>query len=605
MKKRNYKSLLAVVALSVLLTGCDSASVKLKNQDEAVVVDKTGTKIDVEANTVKEIFDTIKNGSSFASDISSMLVEALAESYIGNFKINSDGELAIEGLDLSDDNSVFEFVKSHKFYWNWKSTGVSVVYEDEPSMSNIEDYRTRIKNYMSLVEREIVKSMFDKANVSDYKKNNKFYEVLFARNIYSSLYSIYKKDLSTVPASVLYTVPDYKNETNKDLSEENDFTFGLLIDATYDANEDYKKIIEGDNAMLHLYHYRDYINETILPGIINNLLTQSYIYDKQYQSIGRTQSRKLNFIKLTDSDSTNAENMLKTYVQDYLSKETESNVDFTPVVEAWYGIHDDLDGNNDNIDDDTRAIAKELAESTFGTESTLIDSKFNSYIDGKLGSDYPYYDGSVYGDLIKQYSKLTNNPSTNDSTAYTTFTSVDGLSVSPEEGLELQIANIRTNSYVTNKWGGSDSFSAISDSTMKNKLFSYGLSSEFETAKSGKYIVDGAYLKQFVKNGPTFLKKTTYKNEFDSVVWKVDSNYYIVEVVDQISPDTLASGSNATKEELQEIESNAIDMGYTLASGSTYTSNAVTYFLKKSNINYYDQSVYDYFKSTYPSLFDD
>ena len=46
-------------------------------------------------------------------------------------------------------------------------------------------------------------------------------------------------------------------------------------------------------------------------------------------------------------------------------------------------------------------------------------------------------------------------------------------------------------------------------------------------------------------------------------------------------------------------------MGYTLASGSTYTSNAVTYFLKKSNINYYDQSVYDYFKSTYPSLFDD
>ncbi len=603
--KKNPKSLLAVVALSLFLTGCDAASVKLKNQDEAVVVDKTGTKVDVEANTIKEIFDSIKNGSSFTSDISSMLVEELAYSYIGNYKLNSDGELAIEGLDLTDSTSVFEFVKAHKFYWNWTSTGVSVVYEDEPSMDNINDYVARIKKYMSLVEKQITKSMFEKANVSDYKKNNKFYEILFARNIYSSLYPVYKKDLSTVSASVLYTVPDYKNETNKDLSEENDFTFGLLIDSTYNVEDDYEKIIKGDDAMIHLYHYRDYINETVIPGILQNLLTQSYIYDKQYQSIGRTQSRKLNFIKLTDSDSTNAEEMLKTYVQDYLSKETESDVDFTPVVEAWYGIHDDLNGANDNIDTDTRAIAKALAESTFGEESTIIDSKFSSYIDGKSGEDYPYYDGSVYGDLIKQYSKLTNNPSTNDSSSYSTFTSIDGLNVDPEEGLALQVANIRTNNYVTNKWGGSDSFSAISDTTMTNKLFSYGLSSEFETAQSGKYIVDGAYLKQFVKNGPTFLKKTTYKNEFDSVVWKVDSNYFIVEVVDQISPDTLASGSNASKDELAEIESSAIDMAYTLASGSTYTSNAITYFLKNSNINYYDQSVYDYFKSTYPSLFDD
>ncbi len=600
--KKN-KSLLAVVALALSLTACNSASVKLKNPNDPIVVDNSGVKVNVEQNTIKKIFDSIKLSSSFSSDISAMLIEELAKSYIGEYEFNSKGELEIKGLDLTSSSSVMEFVKSHKFYWNWKSTGVSVVYEDSPSEANLNDYVARIKTYLKLVEKQVVKSLFEKANVSDYKKNNKFYEVLFARNIYSSLYPVYAKDGSAISATTLYHVPDYKNETNKSISEDNGFTFGLLIDATYDVENDYTKIISGETPMLHLYHYVDYINETILPTIIQNLMTQSYIYDKQYQSIGRTQSRKLNFIKLTDSSTTHAEEMLKTYVQEYLSKETESNVDFTPVVEAWYGIHDELS----NPSTETLKIAKELAETTFGVEKTIIDSKYSTYINGKKGEDYPYYDGSVYGDIIKNFSKLTNNPSTNDSSTYSSFTSFDSITVDPETGLKYQVANIKTNSYVTNKLGGSDSFSDITDSTMKNKLFSYGLSTEFENAKNESitFKVDGSYLKQFQVNGPTFLKKTTYKNEFDSVVWKVDSNYYIVEVVDQISPDILASGSDATKEEMKDIESSAIDMGYTLASGSTYTSNAIVYFLKNSNINYYDQTVYDYFKTTYPSLFED
>ncbi len=600
---KKSKSLLAVIALSLSLTACNAASVKLKNPDEALVVDNSGAKVEVEQNTIKKIFDSIKLGSSFSSDVSSILIEELAKAYVGEFQYNSKGELEIKGLDLNSSSSVMEFVKSHKFYWNWKSTGVSVVYEDAPSESNLEDYKARIKTYLSLVEKQVVTSLFNQANVSDYKKNNKFYEVLFARNVYSSLYPIYLSNGKTIPAATLYHVPDYKNETNRNISEENDLTFGLLIDASYDVENDYTKIISGDTPMLHLYHYVDYINETILPTIIQNLMTQSYIYDKQYQSIGRTQSRKLNFIKLEDSSTTHAEEMLKTYVQNYLSKETESNVDFTPVVEAWYGIHDDLK----NPSTETLKIAKELAETTFGEEKTNIDSKYSTYIDGKKGEDYPYYDGSVYGDIIKSYSKLTNNPSTNDSTTYATFTSFDSITVDPQTGLKYRVDNIRTNNYVTNKLGGSDTFSAISDSTMKNKLFSYGLSTEFENAKNPEitFKVDGSYLKQFQVNGPTFLKKTTYKNEVDSVVWKIDSNYFIVEVVDQISPDILASGSDATKEEMKEIEKSAIDMGYTLASGSTYTSNAVIYFLKNSNINYYDQTVYDYFKSTYPSLFED
>ena len=609
MKKLNKsKTLLVVLSSALLLTGCNSASVKLKNPDDPVVVDKNGNNIEVDSNKLKKIFDQIKNssGNTFASDIAKLLIEELAKSYIGDYKLNSKGELEIEGLDLSSDDSVYEFVSSHKFYWDWKSTGVSVVYEEEPSKSNISSYRERIQTYLDLVEKQIVKELYSSANTTSYVKNSRFYEVLFAKNLYSSLYPIYDANGNTIGSDVLFEVPDYKNKTNEDLFVKNGFTFGKLIDASYNVDDDYKMIVEGDTALLHLYHYVDYVNESVIPTIINNLLTQAYIYQKQYQSIGRTQSRKLNFITLSDSSSIYAETMLKTFVQEYLSKETSSDVDFTPVVEAWYGIHSELNTSDSSLDSDIKEKAHYLAETTFGTESTVIDSKFKSYIDGKTGEDYPYYDGSVYGDLIKKYSKLTNNPSTNDSSAYSNFTSIDSINYSPEEGLALQIENIKTTKYVTNKWGGSDNFSALTDSTMTNKLFSYGLSSEFETATNPNtsFIVDGSYLKQFVKNGPTFLKKTTYTNQYDSIVWKSNNTYFIIEVVDQISPDVLASGTDATKDELKEIENNAIDMGYTLASGTTFTSNAVIYFLKQSNINYYDQTVYDYFKSTYPALFE-
>ena len=603
--KKSILATLLVVGASMLLASCNKASANLKNPDDPIVVDKNGAKVEVENNAIKEIFNSIKLGDSYESGIKELLNEELAKAYVGNFQLNSEGKVIIEGLNENDDNAVLEFVKNHKFYWNWTSTGVSVIYEEEPSMANINDYKARIQHYKELVEKEVVTKLWSDANSSSYKKNNRFYEILFARNIYSQLYTVYGKNGSSIGTDVLYTVPDYKNETNKNISIENDFTFGKLIDRDYNVEDDYKRLIEGEDALLHLYHYVDYVNNTIIPGIVNNLLTQSYIYEKQYQSIGKTQSRKLNFIKIDDS-TTNAEELLKLYVEKYLSKETESGVDYTPVVEAWNGIHYELNSENSTLDPETKTIAKELADTVFGAESTVIDSKFKTYIDGKTGEDYPYYDGSVYGSLIKDYSTLTNNPSTNNSTNYSKFTSLDNITYTPEEGLALSIENMKTTSYITNKWGGSSNFSDISDSTMTTKLFSYGLSSEFDTAHDSNttFIVDGSYLKQFTKGGPTFLKKTSYSNPYDSVVWKSSNSYFIVEVVDQISPDTLASDTDVSKEEISRIESSAIDMAYDIASGSTYTNNALIYFLKQSNINYYDQDVYDYFKSTFPTLFE-
>lgn len=598
MKLKKTKIALALLSTAFIATGCNKISADLSNGNEAIVVDNNGATVNVELNEIKQIFDAIKNGDNYTTYVNTMITEALAKAYVGNYQVDKDGNVYIEGLDLTSDSSVIEFVKNHKFYWNWVSTSTKVRKEDSVDVSKVNEYRNRIKSYIDLVTKEVVSSLYDDAISSSYMKNNRFYESLFARHIYGNLYSIYKADGSLEDAKLLYTTPDYKSEENKETFENAGYTFGKLITRDYDVENNYEMVISGDTQLLHLYHYKDYINYEIMPNIMSNLLTESYIFEKQYQAIGGTQSRKINFIKIADNSKNQAPELMRAYIEKYLTSETSDNVDFTPLINAWIGDHVELSKEENKG-------ANELAKSVFGEESTVIDSEFKSYIDGKSGEDYPYYDGSLYGDLIKSYSNLTNNPSTNDSSTYSSFTTFDSINYDPAEGLEIKRQNLQTESYVTNKWGTSGSFDVGSTDIVTN-LFSYGLSNEFKKAKNENvtYLVNGYYLKQFQVNGPTFLKKTSYTNEIDSILWKNDDNYYIIEVVDQVARDTLSMSSDDSEETKKEIEEYARTIGYTVAEKDTYTKNAVLYYLEQSNINYHDQDVYDYFEDNYSDLFD-
>ncbi len=601
------KGKIALLALSsaLLLSGCGKVSAELSNPDDPIVVKDDGTTVEVDNNTIKYIFDQIKNGDNYTTSVRDILTEAIAKAYVGDYRVDDNGQVYIEGLDLENDQSVFDFVSNHKFYWNWVSTGSRVEYEEEVSMSNVEEYRERIASYINLVQKEIVKSLYDEAVVAAYMKNNKFYEVLYAKSIYEQMFTVYNENGTSVQPEILYETPDFKNESNRETFENAGFTFGTLVTRDYDPESDYQAIISGDTQLLHLYHYVDYINVQIMPDIISNLLTQSYIYERQYQSIGRTQARKVNFVRIQDNDKNNAEELVRLFIEEYVSQQNEKEIDYTALIEAWNGDYNELNSENSSLDNETKELASSLAEDVFGTPSNVIESEFASYIDGKTGDDYLYYDGSLYGDLINDYSYLTNNPNTNDSTLYEEFTSLDGVSYSPEEGLAERTKALKIDDYVTNEWGTSSDFN-LGDTNIVTQLFSYGLATEFETATDPDtpYIVDGYYLKQFVKGGPTFLKKRTYTNEFDSVLWSYEDSYYVIEVVDQVSLDTLALSADATSEERSAIENYAREIGYTVASDGTYTQNALLYYLEQSNINYYDQDVYDYFESEFPDLFD-
>lgn len=598
---KKAKTTLLLLSAALLVTGCSKVSANLKNPDDPIVVDQNGNDVEVENNEINQIFNAIKNGDNYSSSVRDMLTESIAKAYIGDYKVDENGTVYIEGLDLNNDSSIMDFVNEHKFYWNWVSTSTSVEYEEEPSTSNVGDYKARIEAYLELVQKEVVTTLYDEAVVTTYMKGNRFYESLYAKSVYEKLYTIYDENGNSVDPSILYEEPTYKNpeETvENDKFRDAGFTTGKLVTREYNPEDDYRMVIEGETQLLHLYHYVDYINIQLIPDILSNLLTESYIFERQYQSIGRTQARKVNYIRINDTSNKMAQPLIRTYINDTLKGIKEAEIDFSTLIDAWEGNHEKLnDGNHEE--------AKALATKVYGEETTTIDSGFELYIDEKTGEDYPYYNGSLYGDIIKNYSHLSNNPATNDSALYTSFASIDGVAYEPQEGLDIQIKNLETSDYVTNEWGTSSSLE-LGGSDMITNLFSYGLATEFERATDPdtNYIVDGYYVKQFQEGGPVFLKNNTVMSDVDSVLWQNEDSYYIVEIIDQVSLDTLALNSDSTDEEKDTVENYARDIGYTVASGGTYTNNALLYYLEQSNINYYDEDVRDYFETEFPDLFE-
>ena len=269
------------------------------------------------------------------------------------------------------------------------------------------------------------------ANASDYKRNNRFYEVLFARHVYEQLYTvdIPASELSNITLEeVLYTNPTYTNHYNEGENGEfygfndtvEDFhglTNGVLIDGTYDTTtkEGREKIKEA----LHINYYLDYINNTILPGIIENLLVEQYIFEQQYTAIGNTQSRKVNYISITDNSEKDANAFLSSFISDYIISTNETNQKlstdekFVLVSTAWKGIDFEIAQNSSaEAMADTRFGASTTENPSYGLDghngANSYESYYATYDSTEANEKYfKYYENTEFADLVEQYSTLT------------------------------------------------------------------------------------------------------------------------------------------------------------------------------------------------------
>ena len=627
------KALLLTLATStLLLSSCGKISAEFPSENDPL----TNSTIELDHNTLKVIYDSIKNSDNYESDVSSILTAAIAKEVIGDFKLVEDDtngyRIVLTGYDVKEDGSATTdaektaFIESHPAYNNWEVSGYRLTLSEEaPTPEQFDARLTSIKN---IIESQIITSIWNEANASDYKRNNRFYEVLFARHVYEQLYTvdIPASELSnTTLEDVLYKNPTYTDHYNEGENGEfygfndtvEDFhglTNGVLIDGTYDTTT--KDGREKIKEVLHINYYLDYINNTILPGIIENLLVEQYIFEQQYTAIGNTQSRKVNYISITDNSEKDAKAFLSRFINDYIifstneaNKDLSTDEKFDIASTAWKGIDFEIAQN---------ASAKVMADAIFEASTTEnpsygldghngannYESYYATYDSAEANEKYfKYYENTEFADLVEQYSTLTNDPDTNNATNYETFTTIDSHNYDPVVGFTIKTDELIVKDFTTSGWQTRDA-SSLPDA-IKNKLYSFSFVNEWNSTLETDNSFVGTYIYEDPVTQRKYLRKDSFNSTPDSLLWNDGDNYYIVEIEDIVTPSlvSITNDGEQSQDEKVERENKARTIGYSLASSDTYTTNAITYYLEQCNINYHDQDVYDYFNTTYPDLF--
>lgn len=587
---KNKKSLLAVLALvgAFTLSGCDKVYARPSTSvGDQVLINGSN----VSHNTVDWLYDTLHDKANTTEEIRNAILKTLSEGLFGEFSYDKDGNIIIKGYDNETDSKKLEFVISHKAYWDKIASDGSNKLNYVKPTTLTDTIVARIELYKSIVNKEVVTSLYSNANSDSYKFRNYFYEIKFARSL----------------ASKLYDITDISNIFDTKYDKENDvFTNNVLLDNTI-TTEDITSIIGSNNSLnkpvLHIALYSDYINKEILPKIMENLLVQQYVYDNQYTAISRTQSRKIKFVKIsTESKNiTSARNLITTYVNNYISKSTkDKEINLDLLAQAWKGVYSDL---FDEAGSPKNEAGKLLIDSGFKIGTPSVNGyDVKMFADGSGIENHKYFENTEFGDLIEEFAKITLNPKTNDTAVESTFTSAGSYSIST--GLNIQTDSIRIKDYTTADWGAKDTGFSSLPSTVKTRLYDYTVMTDFNTPTN---IDDNSYIKEV--NGHYFLKRDFSQSTEteDSIVIKEGNDFYIVEILEAPSQAKLTIGGenaydNTAAGGLKQ-ETIARSICYTIGSGSTYTTTAFTHYLEDCEIIYNDQSIYDYFVKNYPDLF--
>ena len=121
-------------------------------------------------------------------------------------------------------------------------------------------------------------------------------------------------------------------------------------------------------------------------------------------------------------------------------------------------------------------------------------------------------------------------------------------------------------------------------------------------AKENKFIcsINGAY---FLK----FEGRYSQDDPFKDIVYDDGSAYYIVNVLEAVKDNKVRAKGNYSYSKVRGTKflNQVIDeISKKVAGTGSYASLSKEYWLKKMDITYHDQKVYDYFKDNYPDLFD-
>lgn len=602
------KKLLLVALLGVFgLTACDDDVASYPKDGEILPPVQEGTKI--YNNELSEIYESIRDGS-LASDVLDKLLYEYANTIFGrytakapSYSTNESNEQTlkaiVEGGDLAAQQA---YVKAHKAYW----PGATI--PENPTDAQLATAVAKLQAIYESVEGRIAKAMYTKISGGSYSDHNLFSEKKFLASLYFDGKKVAKYD----------EIPD------------TELSLDLLISPEIEEEEVFTK------GVLHIQHYysdtNTYAIDENIENIYRELLTEQYITDQSYTTLGRSYARKVNVLSLTvDSDnkadvpalvnylvdniiaSKNGANKLTIAADDRHGEEAVKAL-YSTVSKIMKGLPEYFNDTEPEYDALAKTIVDDLYDDfgLYGDTAQLIAANSDKYLTS-----------TAYGSMMKDYLKIKEDLVATDSSIESSFTGSGEYTVA--QGKIYKEREIELKSYTTKGWHLKNGGLSTLPETVRSRLFNLSVASALDsdslvdrTSDEWDYDAEQVKNKYVAKvNGAYFLKAETVEDkDSNKDLYFYDSSsstYYFVQIVEAVNPAKLSvdgSGRYAAIYAEGDVnndilqETIAREVCEQVATLSSYSGLAKDHWLKEMALTYHDTKIYDYFKENYPDLFD-
>lgn len=530
------------------LVSCGEIVAKPENKDDQLVVNNDGSELDLNNNNYDVVYDN------------------LIEDGVVNTTVFSDVMFKIASKELES------------YY-----TGEDAIFTEE--------------EFNAEVDKLINEKLYDYISSTSYQTDNHFDERKLVLSLTANLYDITpRKDASGNDADYNVGEVVFTPETKAAALEE-----GKL-------GGDSSALAEGE--ILH-YDYTDYKERVLKREVYTQLLTSKYIEDESYSSLGRAYSRKVSYIAIA-KDETHpdaAKNTIDAFVNEYVTK-GNGTVDLNDLAKLWKGV--DYSNADGKLSSELSAIINSYGLRTLADN---IEDEFKKVV--KWDDTNDTYVKDANGNSIALPEDVV------DSSLESTYTG--NYAYLPEVGKEKKDIELAQTTLVTEGWFIKNGGLTDLPDSIRSRLFDIRTATDFQNIKAGNTEDLRGYLRQI--NGVNYLVPAKGQNETsnsDIIIYDRDSKtYYIVIVEDALNASSLNLSSventikennkdadEATiealiKEETKARRENAHEVAKMLASKSTYQSEATIFFLKKANIVFHDEAIYDYFETNYEDMFEE
>ena len=459
-----------------------------------------------------------------------------------------------------------------------------------------EEVANKVTDFYNHILEAVKKSFWANTTNTNYQDRNYFVEKEFAQVQFTNLYTL---DLDAILGAT-----------------------GEGKRTAIDGSKTYEDVDEY-YAAGYLHNYQDYVEKGVLPDIYRKFLTEDYIINNNYTTLGHSYARKIQYIALKDIDgySLASQRLITTYAEKILEADIDEMSAFAGIalnekeVNAFRNFHflDRLYNGTTYSTTVEAAMAKAIyKEALFEEKSFTADD----------GSTVAYYPATKLGAIYEDYLKGEDNErwatgSTTDFTGAGAYTRDTGLMLKVRETLALN--------GVTEGWYTSSELT-LATSDLKSRLFKIQVANEVDSIDPTK-VVDGAddslnYV--CYRQGSYYVVPETRQRPTEGEAYhpyliydSASTSWLILRVDEAVKGSKLATSASSsglvTYDELAKAGRRngkatqnqiVLTVAGLMGNSDTYAKAAKQEIVKASKMSYHDQSVYDYFAETFPDLFD-